>query len=149
MSLFRLAYVSTSMLANDPREREQIADILLTARTRNAEAKITGALLATDKNFAQVLEGERAAVQATYDRIARDPRHVGIVPVLMQPIEARQFPEWSMAYIGPSQSAEVAVARVTSGLPGSEAGEAAGDLVKFMSLMLADPKVKSSLPRVR
>jgi hypothetical protein len=42
-----------------------------------------------------------------------------------------------MAYIGPSQSAEEAVARVTQNLPGTDMGEAARDLVKSMSQMLA------------
>jgi hypothetical protein len=72
--LFRLAYVSTSLLASDKREREQIADILLTSRRNNEGAGITGALLATDNSFAQVLEGERGAVEATYRRIVRDKR---------------------------------------------------------------------------
>jgi len=43
-----------------------------------------------------------------------------------------------MAYIGPSQSAEEAVARVTRGFPGSTAGQAARELVTFMSQLLAD-----------
>lgn len=138
MSIFRLAYISTSLLASDPREREQIADILLTSRRNNEEAEITGALLATKNSFAQVLEGERDAVKATYDRIARDPRHAGIVPILMEAIEARQFPDWSMAYIGPSQSGAEAVARVTRELADSKSGRAARELVTFMSQVLAD-----------
>jgi hypothetical protein len=83
MMLFRPAYISTSLLASDKREREHIADILLTLRRNNEEAEVTGALLATNHSFAQVLEGERATVQSTFDRIANDPRHAGIVPMLM------------------------------------------------------------------
>ncbi len=139
--MFRLAYVSTSLLASDPREREQIADILLTSRRRNEDADVTGALLATERNFAQVLEGERKNVEATYHRIVCDPRHVGIVPILMQPIETRQFPDWSMAFIGPSQSAQEAVARVAHALPGSAAGETTRELVTFMSEMLQQPDI--------
>ena len=117
MSLVRLVYISASLLADDPNERRQIADILLTSRRNNEESKVTGALLATDHNFSQVLEGERDAVEATYERIARDPRHKDIVLILYESIEVRRFPDWTMAWIGPSQSAEEAVARVTSKLP--------------------------------
>jgi hypothetical protein len=137
MSLLRLAYISKSLLSGDAREREHIADILMSSRRNNAEAEVTGALLATDECFAQVLEGERAAVEETYGRITRDPRHRDIVLLLTEPIEARQFPDWSMAYINPSQSAEEAVARVTQNLPGTSKGEAARDLVTLMSHMLA------------
>ena len=73
MSLVRLGYVSMSLLADDPNERRHIADILLTSRRNNGELEVGGALLATDRGFAQVLEGERDAVEATYGRIVRDP----------------------------------------------------------------------------
>jgi len=62
---------------------------------------VTGALLATDKCFAQVLEGEQEVVEETYGRITRDPRHQDIVLLLTEPIAARQFPDFSMPYIGP------------------------------------------------
>ena len=136
MTLHRIAYISTSLLAGTPREREEIADILLTSRRNNEEAEITGALLATDHCFAQVLEGERGAVEAIYRRIARDPRHTDVVPFLTDTIAHRQFPQWSMAYIGPSQPADEAVARVTRGLSSSNADQVARGLVTFMSQML-------------
>jgi len=121
----------------DPREREHIADILLTSRRQNSEAEVTGALLASDARFTQGLEGEKRAVEDTYGRITHDNRHKDIVLLLTEPIAARQFPEWSMAYIGPSQSAAEAVARVTQNLPADDGGSAARGLVTFMSQMLA------------
>ncbi len=133
MPLYRIAYISTSRLAGTPREREDIAAILLASRRNNEEAEITGALLATDHRFAQVLEGERGAIEAAYRRIARDQRHTGVTQLLADAIAARQFEEWSMAFIGPSQSAEEAVARVTPGLASSNAGVVARGLVTFMS----------------
>jgi len=136
MALLRFAYVSTSRLAGDPREREHVADILLTSRRNNAEAEITGALLATDDRFAQVLEGERRAMEATLERISHDPRHQDVVLLLTEPIESRQFPHWSMAYIGPSQPAADAVARVARDVARSQAGDAARELLTFMSKLL-------------
>jgi Sensors of blue-light using FAD len=136
MALLRLAYVSTSAIAGDPREPESIGDILMSSRRNNETAGITGALLVTGARFAQVLEGEQEAVEETYARITRDRRHVDIVLLLKEAVAERQFPQWSMAFIGPSQAAEEAVARVTAGLPGTEAGALARGLVSFMSHML-------------
>ncbi len=58
--------MSTSLLSEDPAlERREIADLLLTSRRCNESAEVTGALLATEHHFAQVLEGERADVEDT------------------------------------------------------------------------------------
>jgi hypothetical protein len=83
-----------------------------------------------------VLEGEQEAAEETYARITQDRRHVDIVLLLKEAVAERQFPQWSMAFIGPSQPAEEAVARVTASLPGTEAGALARGLVSFMSHML-------------
>lgn len=53
----------------------------------------------------------------------------------MEPIDARPFPQWSMACIGPSQSA--AVERVTGDVPHSKPDTGARALADFMSKMLA------------
>ena len=68
-----------------------------------------------------------------------DPRHKDLVPIVTGSIDARQFPEWSMAYIGPSQSAEEAAQRDAGNLPASNPGEVARGLVSYMSRTLADP----------
>ncbi len=146
MSLVRLGYVSVSLLADDPTERKHIADILLSSRRNNAASEVSGALLATDHSFAQVLEGERDAVEATYGRIARDLRHKDIVLILYESIEARKFPDSGMAYIGPSQSADAAVAWVTRSVPASKSGQAARELVAFMGRMLTEPGSVDALP---
>ena len=130
MASFRLIDVSTSRLSADPdEERRQIADMLLTSRRNNADVQVTGALLATGYSFAQVLEGERADVEETYARIQRDPRHTDLVPILTDCIETRQFPEWSMAFIRPSQSAEQVVARLAQRRPATELGALARALL--------------------
>jgi len=50
-----------------------------------------------------------------------------------------------MAWIERSQSAEEAVARVTSKLPGCKTGQAARALVTLMSQMLAEPSPAEAL----
>ena len=68
--LYRLAYFSHARLSRhntDP--QDQLRQILLSARRNNAERHITGALLSTDRYFAQVLEGEEDRVKALYQDI--------------------------------------------------------------------------------
>ena len=110
MSLFRLVYASTSLLSEEPDlAREQIEQILLVSRRDNEAAEITGALLFSDTNFSQVLEGPRAAVERLYgETLHHDRRHKDLLLLLSETLAARQFPEWSMAYIGPNQWAKEA-----------------------------------------
>jgi hypothetical protein len=110
MALYRLVYASTSLLSGDSdAARQQIADILSCSRRNNAADDITGALLFSDTNFAQVL-GPRAAVERLYETLHHDPRHKDLLLLLTERLEARQFSQWSMAYIAPSQSAKEALA---------------------------------------
>ena len=66
--------------------------------------------------------------------------------ILYESIEVRRFPDWAMACIGPSQSAEEAEARVTSKLPACKTGQAARALVTLMSQMLAEPSPDALVP---
>jgi Sensors of blue-light using FAD len=93
--IYYLAYVSSTM---QPLSRTALVDLLATSRANNARLGITGMLLYKDGNVMQVLEGEPQNVRALYAKIARDPRHTGIVVLLQGTAETRQFPEWSMAY---------------------------------------------------
>src|SRR5215467_11945238 len=110
MSLFRLVYASTSLLSDEPDlAREQIEQILLVSRHKNEAAEITGALLFSDTNFSQVLEGPRAEVERLYyETLHHDTRHKDLLLLLSEPLAARKFPEWSMAYIGTNQWAQEA-----------------------------------------
>ena len=69
---------------------------------RNAELSVTGALISTRFNFAQLLEGPTAAVDALMDSIRRDPRHREVRVISTGPLARRQFASWSLAYAGPS-----------------------------------------------
>ena len=91
MPLFRLAYINSSILSGDASQaRHDIADLLLTSRRNNEAAHVTGALLAGDHRFAQVLEGDRAAVEETYRRICADTL-IPSRPGSHGAIHARQF----------------------------------------------------------
>jgi hypothetical protein len=100
-SLCRIVYCSRSLLKGSRSDIEvQIRQILATARTRNPEAGLTGALTFNESCFAQVLEGADDDLALLYEKIRRDPRHTD-VKILMQDNPTRRlFPSWSMAYVG-------------------------------------------------
>ena len=91
--LVQLVYGSTTprVLGHD-----ELLEILRVSRRNNAAVGVTGALLYADGNVMQVLEGPAPAVEATYDRIARDPRHRRVLPLIRGVVAERSFPDWSM-----------------------------------------------------
>lgn len=70
--------------------------ILSISRRNNARDGLTGALVCRRDIYLQLLEGPEAALEATYARIKRDDRHLGIVQLLAEPVGARLFPDWAM-----------------------------------------------------
>lgn len=88
-------YLSSATRRLDNRE---LADLLDLSRSRNLEAGVTGMLLHHDGDFLQVLEGEDEAVARTWERIARDRRHRGIIVMLDERRDERLFPDWSMGF---------------------------------------------------
>lgn len=77
---------------------EEIEQLLLGARSHNQESDITGVLLYFDLVFFQVLEGPKDALEKLFARIVEDPRHKDVTLQVNEPISARLFPNWSMAY---------------------------------------------------
>ncbi len=101
--IHRLVYTSRNLIPGT--EDEQVAivsQILETSQRNNGKVGVTGALLFNSGSFAQVLEGPRVAVEATFERIQRDPRHSDVSVLQCEPVESRGFPTWSMAFIGQS-----------------------------------------------
>lgn len=99
-SLIRICYISRSALPAEADAAAEIARILESSRSRNAQVGITGALFFSDGLFAQVLEGPAAHVDGTFERIRADPRHCSVVRVEWQAIEVRSFADWAMSYVG-------------------------------------------------
>ena len=65
------------------------------SRNNNAN-DISGMLLYYDGSFMQALEGPEEAVLACVERIQKDPRHHGMIPILKQKIQHRNFQGWAM-----------------------------------------------------
>jgi len=95
MSLVSLVYVSRSA---QPMSDADLKDILAEARDKNAAKGITGMLLYRDDFFVQALEGDKAAVQTTYEKICKDPRHTRILKLYEHPLKVRAYENWSMGF---------------------------------------------------
>jgi hypothetical protein len=90
-----LVYVST---ASHQLSEAEISHLLDRARTRNAQEQVTGVLLYSHGNFMQYLEGPGAGVARVYEHIVADPLHHGIIELVREPIPAREFSDWTMAF---------------------------------------------------
>lgn len=102
MSL-QLIYVSS---ARGRLSSTHISEILDSSRRNNQRDGITGLLVFDDGLFFQVLEGEDAVVRDCFSRIATDPRHGSIAPIMENQIETRSFPDWSMGFKRPEELGE-------------------------------------------
>jgi hypothetical protein len=95
--LRRLIYISS---ATGNMAQAELDQILIQSRSNNATNALTGVLLFHDGCFFQVLEGEAASIERTFDAISRDPRHAGVIKLESRAIAQRGFPQWSMGYVG-------------------------------------------------
>nr|WP_321983603.1 BLUF domain-containing protein [uncultured Lichenicoccus sp.] len=103
--LHRLVYYSRNRIEGSPEEVEAvIARILAVSRRNNERAGVSGALMFNAGCFAQVLEGPAAAVEATFERIQQDPNHGDVLLLAFEPVLARAFANWSMAFVGNSEA---------------------------------------------
>ena len=99
----RLAYVSR------PRPNlalTEIPRIVAKCRTCNVVEGLTGVLLFTGVDFAQLIEGEPESVSSVWSRIQADERHRDLMVILDERAPDRWFPDWRVGF--PSDSAVVA-----------------------------------------
>ena len=78
---------------------DEVEAILSSARINNPLDGITGVLIFNGTAFMQILEGSEAAIDALTSLLASDPRHSNMSIHDKRLIEARTFPNWSMAYL--------------------------------------------------
>jgi hypothetical protein len=102
MNLIRLVYVSSASASFTPAE---LAELGRRAAARNAAEGINGMLLYHEGCIIQAIEGTEAAIDELMARLECDPRHYGMLVLLREPIEQRDFAGWSMGSI---HSAELA-----------------------------------------
>ena len=86
-----------------------VCELLERARKHNTQAGLTGLLLLVERSFLQVLEGAPDVIALLYRRILVDKRHCHIVKLIEEPIDRRDFQDWSMglARLSPKELAGV------------------------------------------
>lgn len=101
--LYRLVYYSRNRIAgsSDAIGRE-ISGILHASRLNNA--RVAGALMFNAGCFAQILEGPRAEVERTFERIQQDEQRGDVSLLAFEASQTRSFESWSMAFVGSSVS---------------------------------------------
>jgi Sensors of blue-light using FAD len=127
---YSLLYVSKTLL-EFPAGEAEVANIVATAVSRNATLGVTGALISTGTHFAQVLEGERAAVDELMASIGADPRHMR-VKTIRTTEEERRFGGWSMAYAGNAGFVDRHITPLFSPLPPGDTAHLALRLIALM-----------------
>ena len=90
--MIQLTYISSVT----PGCTVDLDDLLRISRRNNAMSGLTGLLIFDGKRFLQTIEGEREALQRTYERIKNDARHRALVTLSAKPIASRQFGDWAM-----------------------------------------------------
>lgn len=116
--LYRLIYTSRDRTAGDPDARSREIDRLVGAcRRNNRRDGVTGALLVGEGTFAQILEGTRTAVEATFERIQCDVRHGDVDVLQCEPVAARMFSNWDMALVGRSERGRLLWKDLSCGAP--------------------------------
>ena len=102
-SIYMLVYYSRNKAAGSPNTMATtIQAILAASRRNNASIGVTGALMFNAGCFAQVLEGPKAGVEHTFERIQQDERHGDVSVLSFGPVADRAFDRWSMGFVGES-----------------------------------------------
>lgn len=133
-ALYAIVYVSTAARALTLAD---LRHLQTRAQERNEQEAVTGVLLYDDGAFMQYLEGPASGLARVYEIIKSHPWHYGVIDLVREPIPAREFSEWSMAFrvvgaLGPSSQAEQdALLGQRLALPGIQHSSARDLLSKF------------------
>lgn len=91
----QLVYASA---AREPFTEDELIELLDKARRNNEALNVTGMLLYHEGSFIQVLEGDADIVEALYDKIALDSRHINAMLLYKGFSHHRNFGGWTMGF---------------------------------------------------
>jgi hypothetical protein len=92
-----------------------LRNILHKARKHNARDAVTGALICRRDIYLQLLEGPTESVQAAFERISSDDRHLEIRTLVSEPITHRSFGDWAMLH-DPAKTLIWSEAEISAGI---------------------------------
>ena len=91
---YSLLYISRVVNPDNEDELDAIREQSIELNQANG---LTGLLLWSREYFCQILQGRKATVEKTMQRIARDKRHLDPIVLLRTDLAEALFPNWSMA----------------------------------------------------
>ena len=94
--LRRFAYVS---YPSPDLAATEVSRIIQVSRVNNAARGLTGVLVYTGTDFAQLIEGRHDDVETLWRKIVADKRHHDAVAFLDEPAERAWFETWRMGYL--------------------------------------------------
>ena len=109
-----------------------LSGILLDARRCNERDDVTGALICRHDIYLQFLEGPQQAVQATYERIKRDNRHLEVNMRAPREVEERMFGDWGMLH-APAKSWMWSPAEIADGVLDRVGAESLWDVFESLA----------------
>jgi hypothetical protein len=116
--IHQLVYYSRNTVPGGDRQMlTNLREIVSVSQRNNSRDSVTGFLIFDKTWFLQILEGERAQVTETYNRIARDSRHSSATIMNVQDAATRSFPNWTMG--GALRSPEVQEVYLSHGIGGA------------------------------
>lgn len=142
MDLVQLVYHSRPVFtATGSARLTAFREIQSTAKARNQSVGVGGFLVLTKSHFIQLLEGERAAVMATYARIRKDARHRDVTLLDITPSRQRQFADWGMGAIHDAMVIQEALLSI--GIAGDQELNRLGakQITSVLSALAERPKV--------
>jgi hypothetical protein len=129
-----LIYVSRSRLIL-PDQAGEIDRIVAESTERNTALRVRGALIFTERHFAQILEGPGAALDELMDSIGRDWRHERVTVVERRAIDCYRFPDWVLAYWGDASYMDRQVERVLDKVEALGAVSSDSDLYTLIHML--------------
>lgn len=139
--LHNIVYVSKRVVRDKVVSQSELVNIILQSSIKNnRKLNVTGALLACDDWFVQVLEGRRIDVDTIFERISLDTNHKYIRRVTSGPIKQRQFALWSMC-ASTLSSTDEAIVQVLKTSGKFDGGKLNGD--SAMRLLLAVARLQA------
>lgn len=110
-------------------------DILTISRALNSRDDITGTLICRADMYLQLIEGPDDAIQATYQRISGDDRHLEVNLLVSRQVTERLFPKWAMRD-DPAQSWMWTQAEVSAGAIQAATSE---DIIAIFERLASEP----------
>lgn len=88
-------------------EENELDELFAHTVYANMEKDITGFLTYKDGTFLQLLEGDKKQIDALFETICKDSRHINITKLLDRPIDRNIFKEYKTGFTGAFRHTEM------------------------------------------